>query len=216
MCNRIKRTLCFPVYGARLAPKQFHRKLCMSASVQATENTWWNFWQGGGDQLYVFQEKESDTNGLVVGSGIFCCLQLSVPPTSVCALTLLRKMLKCSWKGLIILLLLHHFVLDSQLFIAIVSNIHIVSLLHAFEGLLRSVYAFFFLESLVWFKDYSMFNKIWEVTILTVLLCVVPRDFKQRYGSSIFYRVCYDMKKSHADETLWEIRWPCASESESS
>lgn len=90
--NRVKRTFCFWTYGARVAPKQFHRKLCTSASVQATENTRWNFWEGGGDHLYFFQETGSDTSGLVEGWEILCCLQLSVPPTSVCALMLLWKM----------------------------------------------------------------------------------------------------------------------------
>lgn len=74
----------------------------------------------------------SDTAGLVAGLGMFCCLQLSVPPTSVCALALLRKdvLLKLPDNAPIAAA----FVLDFQMFIAIGSNICIVSWLRAVKG----------------------------------------------------------------------------------
>lgn len=43
--------------------------------------------------------------------------------------------------------------------------------------------------------------------VLAVLLCVPPWDFKQRGMVPVFYlQYMYDMKTSHADEMLWEIR----------
>lgn len=82
----------------------------------------------------------SDTAGLVAGLGRFCCLQLSVPPASVCAVVLLRKdvLLKLPDNAVIAA----SFVLDSQLFIAIRSNICIVLCLRAVKGFLVAVYAF--------------------------------------------------------------------------
>lgn len=84
--------------------------------------------------------QRSDTTGLVAGLGIFCCLQLSVPPAIVFALALLRKnvLLKLPDNAPVAA----PFVLDSQLFIAIGSNICIVSRLHAVKGFLVAVYPF--------------------------------------------------------------------------